>query len=73
MTSELQRHRSVRPLNGLRCLSQANIDILAVNLSLDDDKVRKLKDDLSIVSDRGRHLLDEDEFSLIKDWYYLAI
>lgn len=60
-------------INGLRCLSQVNIDILATNLNLTPEQVQRLKDDLSITSDRGRHLLDEDEFSLIKDWHYLAI
>lgn len=60
-------------INGLRCLSQINIDILATNLNLNPLQIQRLKDDLSIISDRGRHILGEDEFSLIKDWHYLAI
>lgn len=60
-------------INGLRCLSQANVDILAQNLSLTEDVVTRLKDDLSLVSDRGRDVLGEEDFSLIKDWYYLAV
>lgn len=60
-------------INGLRCLSLANIEILSTNLSLEPEKIKRLKDDLSMTSDRGRALLVEDEFAVIKDWYYLAI
>ena len=60
-------------INGLRCLSVANIEILGVNLALEPEKIKRLKDDLSMISDRGRALLVEDEFAVIKDWYYLAI
>lgn len=60
-------------INGLRCLSLANIDILGASLNLNEEKIKLLKDDLSMVSDRGRNIMDEDEFSVIKDWHYLAI
>lgn len=60
-------------INGLRCLSLANIEILGTNLGLEPEKIRRLKDDLSMISDRGRTLLVENEFAVIKDWYYLAI
>lgn len=60
-------------INGLRCLSAANIDILAATMNIDESKLKRLKDDLSTLSDRGRTLLVEDEFEVIKDWHYLAI
>lgn len=60
-------------MNGLRCLSSGNIDILATTMNLDDETIMRLKDDLSAVSDRGRALFVEDEFEVIKDWHYLAI
>lgn len=60
-------------INGLRCLSQTNIDILALGLNLDQETIKRLKNDLSLVSDHGREIVGEDDFSLIKDWYYMAI
>jgi predicted transcriptional regulator/plasmid maintenance system antidote protein VapI len=60
-------------MNGLRCLSQANVDLLAQGLDLDQKIIDRLKADLSIDSDRGRDLLGEEDFSLIKDWHYMAI
>lgn len=60
-------------MNGLRCLSTVNIDIMAAVLNLDNETIVRLKDDLSTLSDRGRTLFAEDEFEVIKDWHYLAI
>lgn len=60
-------------MNGLRCLSSINIDIMATVMHLDNKTIKRLKDDLSALSDSGRALLVEDEFEVIKDWYYLAI
>lgn len=60
-------------INGFRCLSSANIDIMAAAMNLDNETILQLKNDLSVVSDRGRTLFVEDEFEVIKDWHYLAI
>jgi hypothetical protein len=60
-------------MNGLRCLSIANVDVMAASLNLDNETIMRLKNDLSSMSDRGRILFVEDEFEVIKDWHYLAI
>lgn len=60
-------------MNGLRRLSSANIDILVARLKLDDEVARLFKNDISTLSDSGRVILIEDQFQVIKDWYYLAI
>jgi len=60
-------------INGLRCLSLISIESVAVSLKLDEEQIKLLRDDLSILSDRNRNVLLDDEFVLIKDWYYIAI
>jgi hypothetical protein len=59
-------------MNGSRQLSALNIDVIATRLSLDSETIKKFLED-NLNTDRGRAVLLEDEFQLIKDWHFLAI
>lgn len=60
-------------LNNGRKLSNRTIQKLKASLNLDDKIVKSLKEDRLGKSNQGRVILLDDEFSLIKDWHYLAI
>lgn len=59
-------------MKGLRQLSSSNIEVIASRLALDEETLKCFQEDSSN-SDRGRTVVLEDEFQLIKDWHFLAI
>lgn len=60
-------------MRGERRLSALHIETIADRLSLDEETLTFLKNDDTDISKRNRLVLLEDEFRVIKDWYYLAI
>ncbi len=60
-------------MRGERRLSTYHIESISTCLSLDEATIKFLKKDDINTSERNRLVLLEDEFRVIKDWYYLAI
>ena len=59
-------------INGRRRFSNQNIRILGERLGLNEQQIEALRSDVHSFSST-RDVMENDEFSLIEDWYYLAI
>lgn len=60
-------------LNGYRRLSPANVMALSEALKLDKNATERMLTEYSTMPDRKRPTFSDEEFGLIKDWFYLGI